>query len=194
MSGCAQARLRKKQETWAGRNRGTDCQEAIQERLDRRTHPEPVARVSRIVSRQPPPAQTVTRSGRIGDALWGNCERGSGRGEAGLAHCSHNADNPHYVIFVLGGPSPDGTRNLQRMRQTIPYELRPPGYGLLKRSWSPTRRHRHRTSPSTVINSQVARRSGLEIDHVISSTPGADLTDFTRNDAGHGVAGSLSQA
>lgn len=46
-------------------------------------------------------------------------------------------------------------------------------YGFLKTSWSPTRRHRQRSSPSTVTSSKVARPSGLANDHVISRMPGA---------------------
>jgi hypothetical protein len=41
-----------------------------------------------------------------------------------------------------------------------------------------------------VTISNVARPSGEENDHVISRIPGADRTDFTLREAGHGVEGA----
>jgi len=65
-------------------------------------------------------------------------------------------------------------------------------YGRLNTAWPPTRRQRQRRSSSTVMSSKVARPSGPANDQVISSTPGALRTGFTRNAEGQGVDGSAA--
>ncbi|HEY1653210.1 MAG TPA: hypothetical protein VGG09_15095 [Acidimicrobiales bacterium] len=64
-------------------------------------------------------------------------------------------------------------------------------YGARRILWPPTRRHRaaewRPPASATCTHSHVARPSGPEKLHVISKTPGAPSTDFTRSRDGHGA-------
>ena len=78
------------------------------------------------------------------------------------------------------------------LQPTVAFGWKAVSYGRLNTAWSPTRRHRQRRSSLTVMSSKVARPSGPAKDQVISSTPAAFRTDFTRSAAGHGVEGSAA--
>lgn len=69
-------------------------------------------------------------------------------------------------------------------------DVRRMGYGRRKILWPHTRRHRTRSSRSTLTSSKVARPSGPAKDHVISKMPRVPWTILTRSLAGHFADGS----
>ena len=164
----------------------------------RRAGPRPVDRHSRFEREsleRSPGDLGLDRSASNGESRW--CRMRLSSGKSSDARTSGSQTRTSGPAPVAGWTPRGRDCGLFAARRCSP-GLQPPvafgwkavSYGRLNTAWSPTRRHRQRRSSLTVMSSKVARPSGPAKDQVISSTPAAFRTDFTRSAAGHGVEGS----